>query len=172
MKFILLVYLLTLSSIVLADKWHLESNKITKLIFGKLYCEAHSNPTNAVRFPKKKLECFQNEKVEFEKNLGAERFYVSKDGEYLLGVSNSGLDDNAFWIIDSKGNDIIKRTHRQEKYDGRTGIYCGLSITLDRTWVSKDPRPEFTFNNDKLIDVKVISCRRKSISLFDIKNSY
>lgn len=97
-----------------ADKWVLEPNEIKSFPFGRLECESHSNPTKASRYPSPFILCRKDQSIKFKIPLALGSYYeVSKDGNYLLSLSNSGLDDYAFWIVDQQGKFINYRKHMQ-----------------------------------------------------------
>ena len=113
------------------------------------------------------LSCSRGSESLFTVSDFADYIAASEDGQYIVGLSNRG-SENAFWIRESRGRVLVRKTHFTGK-NGSQGIhYCSVSITNIREWFdSKHPNVRFQFKDGKLVQVMVRSCDGKDIHLLN-----
>ena len=118
------------------------------------------------------LSCSRGAESLFTVSDFADYIAASADGRYVVGLSNRG-SENAFWIRDSYGKVIERKTHHFELGTElllRTfglhhwwGIhYCEASVTNVRVRFDKaDPAVKFQFMDRKLMQVLVRAATEK-----------
>jgi hypothetical protein len=111
------------------------------------------------------LSCSRGAEPLFTVSDFADYIAASADGRYIVGVSNRG-SENAFWIRDSQGRMIERKTHSFGLHHWWGIHYCEESVTNVREWFDKaDPAVRFQFADGKLIQVLVRSCDGKDLYL-------
>jgi len=101
----------------------------------------------------------------FTVNDFADYIAASTDERYILGLSNRG-SENAFWIRDTHGNVIERKTHDLGVNHWWGIHYCSESVTNVREWFdAKQPDVRFEVKNGKLVQVTVRSCDGKDLHL-------
>lgn len=107
------------------------------------------------------LSCSRGDESLFTVNDFADYIAASADGRYIVGLSNRG-SENAFWIRDSRGIMIQRKTHDSGLH------YCQQSVTNVREWFDKaEPAVTFQFADGKLMQVVVRSCDGKDLLLLE-----
>ena len=107
------------------------------------------------------LSCRRGSEDLFTANDFADVISASEDSRFIIGLSNRG-STNAFWIRDSKGRVIARRTH-SISWDFHD---CTESVTNVREWFDeKNPAVRFQLNNGKLSQVVVRGCDGKDLEL-------
>jgi hypothetical protein len=95
----------------------------------------------------------------------ADYIAASEDGRYIVGLSNRG-SENAFWIRDSRGKVIERKTHFLGPHYWSGIHYCSKSVTNVREWFdAKHPDVRFRFKDGKLVQVAVRGCDGKDLHL-------
>jgi hypothetical protein len=113
------------------------------------------------------LSCSQGAESLFTLRDFADYIAASPDGQYIVGLSNRG-SENAFWIRDSHGKVIERKTHAFGLHQWWGIHYCNESVTNIREWFNKaDPAVRFQFANGKLMQVLVRSCDGKDLHLLN-----
>src|SRR6516164_305948 len=74
------------------------------------------------------LSCSRGAESLFTVSDFADYIAASADGRYVVGLSNRG-SENAFWIRDSHGKVIERKTHTSGRLH-----YCEESVTNVREW--------------------------------------
>ncbi|MCC7441517.1 MAG: ankyrin repeat domain-containing protein [Bdellovibrionales bacterium] len=146
-----------------ADSWLPGGPTRKPYKFGDLDCVATSEPKEEdSRYSRYEFKCSRGGQEVFRKPGRAAAEIVSDPNHrYLVGVSNHGLDPLRFWITDSTGRDIA--------LNNGTGIeYCEQSISLIRVWHLHPPKIDLLIEDTQLIDVMVMGCDRKALSLREI----
>jgi hypothetical protein len=112
------------------------------------------------------LSCSRGPATLFKVNDFADHVAASDDGRYVVGLSNRG-SENAYWIRDSSGKLIKRRTHSLGLLDNLFGIhYCHESVTNVREWFDPmHPDVRFQFKNGRLEQVVVRSCDGKDLHI-------
>jgi hypothetical protein len=111
------------------------------------------------------LSCSRGSKTLFRVNDFADHVAASEDGRYIVGLSNRG-SENAFWIRDSLGRLIKRRTHVLGLHYWFGIHYCHESVTNVREWFDGEhPDVRFQFKNGQLEQVVVRSCDGKDLHL-------
>ncbi len=103
------------------------------------------------------------------KNLTFDRIVTFDNGNYFLGVSNTGFSQFAYFMLDKRGNLLRAVNHSKEI------IYCEESVTIVREWVDSkdiDIREVYgTYDNDYnsgtfLDSVTIKSCSGDRIEIW------
>jgi hypothetical protein len=111
------------------------------------------------------LTCRRGAESLFTVNDFADQIAASDDGRYIVGLSNRG-SLNAFWIRDSSGKVIDRKTHFFGLHYWLGVHYCSETVTNVREWFdAKNPNVRFQFKNGKLMQVYVRSCDGKNLRL-------
>ena len=111
------------------------------------------------------LSCRRGSETLFTVNDFADYVSASDDGRYIVGLSNRG-SENAFWIRDSRGRVIERRTHSLGLHYWIGIHYCSESVTNVREWFDgKHPDVRFQFKDGKLAQVVVRGCDGKDLQL-------
>lgn len=111
------------------------------------------------------LNCRRGANVLFTVKDFADYIAVSDDGAFIAGLSNRG-SENAFWIRNSHGDILNRKTHSLGPYYWRGVHYCAESVSNVREWFdANDPRVRFQIANGKLIQVVVRSCDGRDVPL-------
>ena len=111
------------------------------------------------------LSCSRGAESLFTVNDFADYIAASTDGQYIVGLSNRG-SENAFWIRDSYGKVIERKTHDFGLHHWWGIHYCEASVTNVRVWFDKaDPVVKFQFMDCKLMQVLVRGCGGKVLRL-------
>jgi len=127
---------------------------------GQLECRQEVRQCN-----KMILSCSRAGKALFTVDDFADSVAASDDGRYIVGLSNRG-SENAFWIRDSQGKVITRKTHFLGMHYWYGIHYCTESVTNVREWFDgKRPDVKFRFENGKLLQVTVRSCDGKELRL-------
>ena len=127
----------------------------------KISCKLRSYCGPDTNYPDAHIMCINFGGETFFRNLGASQVKISPNGDFILGVSNSGLDKHALWLLSSEGRLI----HAVEHYH-QSVKYCDYSITVNRTWISlKDFNPDFKYVDGKLVDIEGQLCSGKKSSI-------
>jgi hypothetical protein len=107
------------------------------------------------------LNCSRGADPLFTVDDFADYIAASDDGQYIVGLSNRG-SENAFWIRNSQGKVIERKTHLLGLYHWWGIHYCSKSVTNVREWFdAKDPRVRFQFKDGKLVQIGSAQLRRK-----------
>lgn len=99
-------------------------------------------------------------------SMGGQKLFLSKNGRYLLGLSNIGYIEQAYWIVDlfSDGK-VLKVVAHGDKNNSIN--YCSTSISRIRKWADlQDPKVQFVITETGLKSVKVNSCDSNIIEIF------
>ncbi len=160
--------------VVIADKW--DSGSVPKpssktYLLGDATChestKSLTRPGQMMPRADYYFNCERNQKALFSLPFGAELISLSNDRQFAMGVSNHGLHDHAFWIINSQGKVIAERRHSRH---GGSLEYCRQTITLIRKWFDKaNPDVDFIVRDNQLLDVKINSCSKKRLSLKSVQ---
>jgi len=111
------------------------------------------------------LSCSRGADPLFTASDFADYIAASDDGQYIVGLSNRG-SENAFWVRDTRGNVIQRKTHFLGPDYWRGIHYCSESVTNVREWFDgKAPDVRFQFRDAKLVQVAVRSCDGKDLRL-------
>jgi hypothetical protein len=111
------------------------------------------------------LSCSRGDDLLFTVSDFADYIAASTDGRYIVGLSNRG-SENAFWIRDSHGQVIERKTHFFGLHYWWGVHYCKESVTNVREWFSaSEPAVNFEFADGKLTQVLVRSCDGKTLHL-------
>jgi hypothetical protein len=111
------------------------------------------------------LSCSRGAESLFTVSDFADYIAASVDGRYIVGLSNRG-SENAFWIRDSHGKVIERKTHAFGPRHWWGIHYCEESVTNVRDWFDpKNPDVRFRFADGKLVQVVVRSCDGKDLRL-------
>jgi len=154
--------LLAVSS-VKADEWALKPEvKELTFLFGRARIVLHYDSTQNIAYPKYTLKIYEDaELLTQHEGIGFERLFASSGNDYFLGVSNSGLINDAFVVFDRRGKVISREPH-----DSRDIYYCTMSISLVRMWYDEsNPGVEFNVVDGRLVEVSIKACDGKRLSL-------
>jgi hypothetical protein len=111
------------------------------------------------------LSCSRGTKSLFTVDDFADYIAASDDGQYIVGLSNRG-SENAFWIRNSQGEVIERKTHLLGTHYWLGIHYCSESVTNVREWFDREhPDVRFQLRNGKLVQVEVRSCDGKDLRL-------
>ena len=111
------------------------------------------------------LTCGRGAKTLFSGADFADYIAASDDGDYIVGLSNRG-SENAFWIRNSQGRVIERKTHFLGPHYWWGLPYCRESVTNVREWLDgKTPDVRFQLKDGKLEQVVVRSCDGKDLFL-------
>jgi hypothetical protein len=111
------------------------------------------------------LSCSRGPEPLFAVDDFADYVAASEDGQYVISLSNRGLT-NAFWIRNSRGEVIERKTHSIGPHYWQGIHYCSQSVTNVRKWFdAKAPDVRFELKNGKLAQVVVRSCDGKDLDL-------
>jgi len=111
------------------------------------------------------LSCSRGSEALFTVADFADYVAASDDGRYIVGLSNRG-SENAFWIRDSHGKVIKRKTHFLGTHYCLGIHYCSESVTNVREWFDgKHPDVRFQFKDGKLVQVVVRGCDGKDLRL-------
>ena len=111
------------------------------------------------------LSCSRGAEPLFTVNDFADYIAASDDGQYVVGLSNRG-SENAFWIRNSRGDVIERKTHSLGPHYWQGIHYCSRSVTNVREWFdAKAPDVRFQLKDGKLVQVVVRSCDGKDLHL-------
>jgi hypothetical protein len=111
------------------------------------------------------LSCSRGAEPLFTVNDFADYVAASEDGQYVVGLSNRG-SENAFWIRNSRGEVIERKTHSIGPHYWLGIHYCSKSVTNVREWFdAKAPDVRFRLKDGKLVQVLVRSCDGKELHL-------
>lgn len=111
------------------------------------------------------LSCSRGAEALFTVNDFADYIAASDDGRYIIGLSNHG-SENAFWIRDSSGKLMERRTPNSGAYYWPGIHYCSESVTNVREWSDVErPDVRFQFQDGELEQVVVRGCDGKDLRL-------
>jgi hypothetical protein len=111
------------------------------------------------------LSCRRGANVLFAVKDFADYIAVSEDGAFIVGLSNRG-SENAFWIRNSHGDILNRKTHSLGPYNWHGVHHCAESTSNVREWFdANDPRVRFQIANGKLIQVTVRGCDGRDAQL-------
>jgi hypothetical protein len=111
------------------------------------------------------LSCSRGAEPLFAVDDFADYIAASDDGQYIVGLSNRG-SENAFWIRNSQGKLIERKTHLLGPHHWSGIHYCSESVTNLREWFDgRDPGVRFQFKDGRLVQVVVRSCDGKDLHL-------
>jgi hypothetical protein len=111
------------------------------------------------------LSCSRGAEALFRVDDFADYVAASDDGRYIVGLSNRG-SENAFWIRDSHGMLIERKTHFFGTHYWLGIHYCSESVTNVREWFdAKHPDVRFQFKGGELVQVVVRGCDGKDLHL-------
>ena len=118
---------------VVADNWQFDKVlKSDDFTFGNTtitrIIDTRENQTHPIYKTKVTIN---GEDVALIKNLTFNTITRFDNGNYFLGVSNSGLSAFAFFILDATGNLLRAENHSDNIH------YCKQSVTLVRQWVDE-----------------------------------
>jgi uncharacterized membrane protein len=93
--------------------------------------------------------------------MGFDEIYASQDNLFFLGISNSGLCQPAYIVLDCDGNILTYQRHSPDKIK-----YYEKSITILRQWTAHDSQDvKFEVVGGKLRGVSVMDTSHSRISL-------
>ncbi len=117
---------------VYADSWMFDKEiKKDTFTLGEIEVVRIIDTTENQIHPEYKLQVNRDGKqVALHKTLTFDAVTSFDKGNYLLGVSNSGLSTFAYFILDSSGK-LVKTANHSDKLH-----YCKHSVTLVRKWVN------------------------------------
>lgn len=111
------------------------------------------------------LSCSRGAEPLFTVEDFADYVAASDDGQTIVGLSNRG-SENAFWIRNSHGKVIERKTHVPGPHYWRGIHYCRESVTNVREWFdAKVPDVRFQFKDGKLVQVVVRGCDGRDLYL-------
>lgn len=111
------------------------------------------------------LSCSRGTETLFTVSDFADYVAASDDGRYIVGLSNRG-SENAFWIRDSQGRIVERKTHSLGPHHWLGIHYCSESVTNVREWFdAKRPDVRFQFKDGQLVQVVVRSCDGRDLRL-------
>lgn len=111
------------------------------------------------------LSCSRGQTALFTVNDFADYVAASDDGSYIVGLSNR-WSPNAFWIRDSHGRIIERKTVFFGPHYWVGIHYCKETVTNVREWFDgKHPDVRFQIKGGKLLQVIVRSCDGKDLRL-------
>ena len=128
--------------------------------FGPLQCFYKQSQAH---IPETVFECNLNKKSVFKLKFGAEEIISSNDNRFIMGLSNSGRHKVDFWIVDSSGSKIVESNFYNKRIH-----FCDMTISAVRHWYKKGSKPKFIVKNGKLVDVVLVGCDGKKVSLSNI----
>lgn len=133
-KFLVSVTLLA-TSIANADSWQFKKELNSESFnFEKTTITRVIDTLENQQYPKYSLIVTVDGKdVANFRNLTFSNIAAFDKGNYLLGVSNSGLSTFAYFIMDSSGNLLRTENHSKSAFK-----YCRWSVTTNRTWVDDE----------------------------------
>lgn len=140
---LLVLMLVTFS--LFADSW-VFPKEISKQVkeFGNTKIELTKDARKNQGWPMFELVIYDKDKMLSKyRNVAFEEIFASKDNQYFLGVSNSGIPGTAFVIFDNKG-----RLIREVKHDYSDLNYSSESVTIIKAWYDKK-NPNVTFKAEK-----------------------
>jgi hypothetical protein len=146
-----------------ADSWMLPPEvKETNYVFGSTEIILHYDSMGEPLYPKYTLTIKNKGKTaSTHPDIGFQQLFASPDNAYFLGVSNSGLMEDAYVIFNAKGK-IIKR----QRHDPSKVSYQTMSISLVRRWYDAgNPGVKFAITNGMLRDVTIRAGDGKVVSL-------
>ncbi len=111
------------------------------------------------------LSCRRGSDALFTVNDFADYVAASNDRRYIVGLSNRG-SENAFWIRDTHGRVIERKSHFEGPHYWFGIHYCSESVSNVREWFDqKRPDVRFYFKDSQLLQVVVRSCDGKDLQL-------
>jgi len=111
------------------------------------------------------LTCTRGTEKLFSVNDFADYIAASDDGRYIVGLSNRG-SVNAFWVRDSRGNVMERKTHNLGLHYWIGVHYCSESVTNVSQWFDEQhPHVRFQFSDGRLVQVTVRGCDGKDVHL-------
>ena len=160
LKYLGLIMLALFSSRLLADKWRFEKEiKEDSFRFGETEIIRIQDTTKNQYYPTFSTKVIVSGKIEaIFKNLTFDKIAPVGKSEFLVGISNSGLSQFAYFVMTTDGK-LIKTVNHSRKIP-----YCQQSVTLKRLWVELD-NLEFDIGVDKkrstIESVTVQGCKGK-----------
>ncbi len=156
-----------------ADKWSLFPGlKKKEYTFGELNCllVEDGKEGGLMVYPIWEFTCSRGGKLLFKKErYGADVISATKDGAFIVGISNSGFTEFDYWIIDHTGRVIAEKKHKvnhSEAEQLKPPHYCEMSKSIFMKWFDeKKPNVQFKIKDQKLTDVEVTACNGKRLSL-------
>ncbi len=127
---------------VFADSWYFEQQKQQdSFTFGQTEVIRVVDATENNQYPDYSVIILHDGNQEAVlKGLTFDQIVAFGEGKFLLGVSNSGLTDFAFFIVRSTGELLRANLHHDYIH------YCSQSATLRREWVTEEPLvPEVSY---------------------------
>ncbi|MDH3693264.1 MAG: hypothetical protein OER96_01660 [Gammaproteobacteria bacterium] len=136
---LVLIIMMVFAEPLCADSWQFDKEiKSDTFTFGEIEVTRIIDTRENQGYPEFTVKVARDGKeIALLKNLTFDSITSFDKGNYLLGVSNSGLSTFAYFILDSTGN-LIRAENHSNKLN-----YCNQSVTLVRDWV-----------NDQDIDVR------------------
>jgi hypothetical protein len=156
------IFLALLPPFAFADRvfWGCQYGEPQILRSGQLACRQEVRQCNTMI-----LSCSRGGKTLFTVDDFADFVAASDDGRYIVGLSNRG-SVNAFWIRDSQGKVIDRKTHLLGAHHWSGIHYCQESASNVREWFDRiHPDVRFQFKDGKLAQVSVRSCDGKELHL-------
>jgi len=137
-------------------------NETTKFNVGALECvQLRKRTSDQIVLSAASLKCTRLGKQLFEiANYGATEIIADRDSRYILGLSNSGRDEYAFWLLNESGKVLTKVKHGDRRLS-----YCRATVSAIREWVAAPSNARFQIENKKLLEIIVRLCSGKEINL-------
>lgn len=172
-KYSAVFVLLLIASICNADTWFFDKElKKEQFIFGETKITKIIDTRENPQYPLYRLEVEYKGKVEANfKNLTFSSITDFDNGNYILGVTNSGLSQFAYFILSKDGKLMTAKNHSADIN------YCNTSVTIVRDWVDdenlvveeeyetvtnpSDPDSSYKY----LIGAKVLDCNGEFVEL-------
>ena len=127
---------------VMADSWYFEKQKQQDTFtFGQTEVIRVVDATENNQYPDYSVIILHEGNQEAVlKGLTFDQIVAFGEGKFLLGVSNSGLTDFAYFVIRSTGELLRVNLHHDNIH------YCSQTATLQRVWVTEEPLvPEVSY---------------------------
>jgi len=146
-----------------ADDWVLKPEvKESTYVFGRARIVPHCDSIQNTVFPKYTLRVYRDSELLAEHaGIGFDRLFTAPSNDYFVGVSNSGLTNDAYVVFDYHGKLLIRQPH-----DSTEVNYCKMSISLVRVWYEEsNPDVKFGLVGGVLREISINGCDGKRVSL-------